>query len=549
MTSLVRTTLLVALGAALSSLAAAQSGGIRVTPGVPVAPLILEGEVVLTQRPIPPLDPEQLEQLRVAQSQRSSGLLDKAHATVTALLATVPHHPLALNELSKIEVARQNWAEVERLGRTERAARRDSLLLGRDLVLALERMGREKDGAQVALECWIVRTTESEWAFSTIARLAVGEPKGVRDAMHRVAASYPDRVDLQRGAIRLDWKMGDDRGAMRALLATDRPGITPPLRWTFADELLRAQSSRDSSGAVESLLSMSGDTRYDPTYRLLAARRAWDIQRLTGASSKGAGALYDALKDIPRTRWNGDLLVEIARGLRESGRTADARALLETDGLQGAQQTQVTLERALADLRDGPPARALPALSRAADTSPEARFRWGEALFFCGLSDSALSVYKRASTEPNGPYTGAALERIYLIEDADPKSALPIYARMAYLHWRGDDKATLQLADSLYKNLPRGTLWAQVAVFLSQRLEEANRYEEAVAPLLALANDHPGDRLAPLARQRAGDLYFLRLKDETAAIAQYEECVTRYPRSWNAAEVRRKLELLRKRRS
>ena len=70
-----------------------------------------------------------------------------------------------------------------------------------------------------------------------------------------------------------------------------------------------------------------------------------------------------------------------------------------------------------------------------------------------------------------------------------------------------------------------------------------------MAPLLALANDHPGDRLAPLARQRAGDLYFLRLKDGTAAIAQYEECVTRYPRSWNAAEVRRKLELLRKRRS
>ncbi|HVP70051.1 MAG TPA: hypothetical protein VMS45_01930, partial [Gemmatimonadaceae bacterium] len=55
-----------------------------------------------------------------------------------------------------------------------------------------------------------------------------------------------------------------------------------------------------------------------------------------------------------------------------------------------------------------------------------------------------------------------------------------------------------------------------------------------------------GDRLAPLARQRAGDLYRDRLHDQAGAIAQYEACLTRYPRAWNAPEVRRSLERLRR---
>jgi predicted negative regulator of RcsB-dependent stress response len=53
--------------------------------------------------------------------------------------------------------------------------------------------------------------------------------------------------------------------------------------------------------------------------------------------------------------------------------------------------------------------------------------------------------------------------------------------------------------------------------------------------------------LAPLARQRAGDAY-LSLGDETRALAQYEECLARYPRAWNSAEVRRRVEKLRRER-
>jgi hypothetical protein len=61
-----------------------------------------------------------------------------------------------------------------------------------------------------------------------------------------------------------------------------------------------------------------------------------------------------------------------------------------------------------------------------------------------------------------------------------------------------------------------------------------------------VADSLPGDRLAPLARQRAGDLYLGKLHDETRAIEQYEACVAVYPRAWNAPEVRRRLDELRR---
>ena len=47
-------------------------------------------------------------------------------------------------------------------------------------------------------------------------------------------------------------------------------------------------------------------------------------------------------------------------------------------------------------------------------------------------------------------------------------------------------------------------------------------------------------------RERAGDLYATRLGDDEKAIEQYEEGLARYPRAWNAPEVRRKLEALEK---
>jgi hypothetical protein len=83
-------------------------------------------------------------------------------------------------------------------------------------------------------------------------------------------------------------------------------------------------------------------------------------------------------------------------------------------------------------------------------------------------------------------------------------------------------------------------------MIVSQQRESGGDVHGALAAVLAVADSLPDDRLAPLARQRAGDLYATRLHDEARAIEQYEACVARYPRAWNAPEARRRLEELRR---
>jgi tetratricopeptide (TPR) repeat protein len=267
-----------------------------------------------------------------------------------------------------------------------------------------------------------------------------------------------------------------------------------------------------------------------------------------GSEREGVLRIFRALADLPPQAWSNDLLVAIVRGLRESGRAAEVRALLERLGDRGTAIPELALEGALNELREGPPARALAVLERAAIGSPEGVFRYAEALFFSGLPDSAMAIYRLVSHDPRSPYTAPALERLFLIEDADPQSALPALGLMAYESWRGEPKRSAAIADSLFRTLPRGALWAHAALALAGQRDRDGDGPGALTPLLAVADSLPGDRLAPVARQRAGDIYRLRLKDDAKALAQYEECLARYPKAWNAPEVRRAVETLRRER-
>jgi tetratricopeptide (TPR) repeat protein len=251
---------------------------------------------------------------------------------------------------------------------------------------------------------------------------------------------------------------------------------------------------------------------------------------------------------MPTERWDSAFLVEIARALREGGRTQDARKLMAPFDDRAALVPELALERALADLRDGPPERAFAALEAIATHSQEGLFFLAEARFFAGAIDSALAAYQRVVMNPRGPHAGEAFERIYLLEDMQPAQALPSFGRMAYAEWRGDRSRAMHMADSLYTNLPRVELWTQAALMLSAYRATAGETELALPPLLAVADSMPESRLASLARQRAGELY-LAIGNDAAAMHQFEECLARYPRAWNAPEVRRKLQSMRRERS
>jgi tetratricopeptide (TPR) repeat protein len=535
--------------AALLALAAAASAWAQSPPPRPpdARPLIVHVPLApaVSQRPARPLSATQLARIQEAERLSAAGLDAQALPLLKSLLGEVPGHPLVLTAIARVQNALGDFAAVERMARAERLAQKDSILLAHELVTALERMSRPRDAAQVAVEAWTCSPIENDWAMDVVVRMAGADPRGVREIVRRAGAHYPDRSDLARAGARLDWKLGDLRAALRTLAAAERSEARPRLRFTFAEELMREASARDSAGAIETWLDLAADTRYDASYRTAAARRAWEVVAARGADRDFAPRLHKALADLPTSGLSAELRLGLARGLREAGRTPEARALLEPEG--GREDSpEFAAERALADLRDGPPARVLPRLRATAERSAEQSFRYAEALFFAGETDSAHAWYERAAEDPAGAFTGAALERLYLLEEAGAGPALPVFGRIAYEEWRGETRRAAALTDSLYRALPRGALWAHAAILLSAQRVGAGDAAGALEPLLALADSLPADRLAPLARERAGDVYRIRLKDDSRAAAQYEECLARFPKAWNAPEVRRKLEQLRR---
>ncbi|MBI1798089.1 MAG: hypothetical protein HYR73_00180 [Candidatus Eisenbacteria bacterium] len=497
--------------------------------------------------PIAPLDPVSLLRLRSAVRLREQGQLATARDSLRRLLDQAPHHPLVVTELGRTLLELEDHGALERLARAEREARKDSLLLGHELAEALERLGKPTEAALTAIELWAAAPIEAEWASATLARLTPADLSRTRPALRRAVAREPQRGDLARALARLEWRAGDTAAMLRALEAADRSGSHGNARWAFAEELLRGGAASDTVGALEALLAMAGDPGLPVALRNVAAGRAWEVELAHGAPGAGSARIAKALAGTPADQWDASLALAVARALRESGHTAEARALLDSGGGHAA-PGDLALERALTDLRDGPPARALPVLKIAAAGSEDGAFQYAEALFFDGQCDSARGAYQKIAEDPHGGRTGAALERLFLIEDADPKSALTAFGRAAYAEWRGNTREAAAIAESLFAALPRGALWAQTAILLARQRDAAGEPRAALEPLLALADSLSEDRLAPLARQRAGDLYRDRLHDDAHAAEQYEECLIRYPRAWNAPEVRRSLERLRRER-
>jgi thioredoxin-like negative regulator of GroEL len=514
--------------------------------GTEQMPLILHVPAVplVSQHPLPPLTDVQRTRLRQAHDLAAAGAADQALPMLKTLLAEVPHHPLVLTEIARVQIVMEDFANLERTARAERTAQKDSILLGQELATALERLGRPKEASQIAIEAWLASPAQPDWARETLDRAEDTAIKDVREQVRRANTRYPERMDLARYAARLEWKLGDLHTALKTLAVAERSEARPRLRFTFAEELMLQLTTRDSTGAIETWLDLAGDTRYDASYRTASARRAWDVITARHDEKDYAPRLQKALADLPRKNLSPELRLGLARGLREAGRTAEARSLLEPEG--GREDTpEFAAERALSDLRDGPPARALPGLRSAAERSPEQAFRYAEALFFSGQTDSAHVWFERVTSDARGPWTGAALERLYLLEEEGPAGAMAVLGRIAYEEWRGEIRRATVLSDSLFRALPRGPLWAEAALTLAGQRAAAGELAAALEPLLAVADSMPGGRLAPVARDRAGDLY-VRLKDDSRAAAQYEECLSRYPKAWNAPEVRRKLESLRR---
>jgi len=523
------------------------SRGVAPAPDLrtPVTGLALPGVSRLGE----PLPGGSLMRLQRAVDLRSSGLADRARDSLLVLLRLHPHHPLVVTELGRTHAAREDWGALERLAVAERMARRDSTLLGPELVMAYERTSRPREAIRAAVAAWTSSPADGAWAMGTFFRLAAVEPRFALSTLDEVAAPRPWRSDLTVGLARLHSMAGRPADAVRVLHDAEQRSGRAGLRVLFADEALRSGRASDTTAAIAVLTDLAGDHDRRPDERLAAARRAWSLALGTGSESDAAEPLSRALRDVPGERWGPEFLIGVVRALQRGGHVAEVRTLLAANPGIERRMPELALERGLAFVREGDLGRGVPLLDSLAGTWPAARFMLAEVQFFSGELDSAHANYERVAARPDDPDAAAALERLYLLEEHPGSETLRRLGRIAHARWSGDRTAATRLADSLWRSqAPQGEYAAEAGIALAELRMEAGDARGALVPLLVIADSLVDDRMAPLARQRAGEAY-TALGDDPHALAQYEECLARYPRAWNAAEVRRRLERLRRTRS
>lgn len=339
---------------------------------------------------------------------------------------------------------------------------------------------------------------------------------------------------------------GRPADAVRVLAEAEKRSNRTGLRVLFADESLRIGTSADTTAALAVLADLTSDDARRPDERLATARRAWVAALASGRDAEWAPRLAQGLHEVPAERWGPDLLLAIVRTLQRSGHVAEARTLLAANPTLERRMPELALERALGMAREGQLAAAVPILDSLTRVLPSARFMLAEVQFFAGALDSAQANYDRVAALPSDPDAAAALDRLYLLEEAPASPARALLGQIAFERWRSKRSAATALADSLWRTLaPRADYAARAGLELASLRMEAGDARGALTPLLVVCDSLADDRLAPLARQRAGDAY-AALNDDKSALAQYEECLARYPRAWNSPEVRRIVERLRK---
>jgi tetratricopeptide (TPR) repeat protein len=379
-------------------------------------------------------------------------------------------------------------------------------------------------------------------------RLAPGDLRTTLAALEAAAVPRPWRTDLTMGHARMLAVTGKPADAARVLADAEKRSGRTGLRVLFADESLRTGRPADTTAALHVLLDLTAETEHRPEERAATARRAWVAVEASGREAEWAPKLAQAVRDVPADRFGADLLLALVRSLQRTGHPAEAKLLLAANPVLGQRMPELTLERAMAVAREGPPARAIPLLDSLAKAWPPARFMLAEVQFFAGQMDSAHANYDRVAAVPEDEHAADALDRMYLLEEAPQSPQRDALAQIAYERWRGSNARALVLADSLWKLLqPHGDYAARTGLTLASLRLETGDAKGALIPLLVVCDSLADDRLAPAARQRAGEAY-MALGDPKNAQAQYEECLARYPRAWNSAEVRRRVERLRRER-
>jgi outer membrane protein assembly factor BamD (BamD/ComL family) len=396
--------------------------------------------------------------------------------------------------------------------RTEVSADPGNALLRRLLAWLL--MEQRNYGAALEEYRTIDRLSSGNGAeiFSFAQRAAQDRSYGVAAAGFRDVMEHPGARSLHAQS-----RFGYARALEQLIGSPDAPVADP--RTTPSDTASRpaAESPPTAQGVLALYQSLVADyprteTAAQALYRIGVLRH----ERLSDLD--GARSAFQEVRESPA-----------ARGLATDASFRIAEILLEQNNLRQAREEYGRLRR-----------------QQQPEVQQRAAFGLAELEYFEGRFDSASAAFSRLTANTGSDLANDAIGYLtFLQENSGAPDALKDFAAADLLTRRKQTTQALERFRLIVSHHPSAPLLDEAWMRIGDLLVQLQKPETALAAYRLVADSLRFSTLKDRALMKAAEVLVSMKQDSAAAIATYEQLLTRFPSSLFAAEARRRIRLLR----
>jgi len=181
---------------------------------------------------------------------------------------------------------------------------------------------------------------------------------------------------------------------------------------------------------------------------------------------------------------------------------------------------------------------------------PEAHYMAAEVSFFMGETDSALSLYSTlAADHPDWELANDAIDRMFLLQEQAGQTdnrPLALYATGELLATIDKPDSALGYMNLLVEGFPESPLVDDALLRSVDLYLNLGEVDLALSACSAVAESFSEERLAPLAREKLGDIWWEQRGDGAKALEEYLKGLDEFPDSLIAPRVRDKVARLRR---
>lgn len=469
-----------------------------------------------------------------------------------------PDAEAVIREYGEALFVNNEYGEAEALYLDVRRKKNDPLAYAVQLERVHLRQGRYRDAVTDCMDVIAESRGRIDWVRGELAKIA-GEAEGGAGMVLEVVS---DRVKQSP-------KLGEYRMLAVELYAR---AARPDEAAAMLEEIRGTElMSPDNLYKLGVQLDALGEMNLAALSFQLALERPGGVGSISEAAFKLAG-LYAASGEAGKSK---QVLEDLAARFPDSAIAFKARlgmATLEAEAL-GRPEAAIALYRELLEQEKLPvnPAEVKQAIAKCllgagrlsearetyadlaknpADLNPQAQYMVAEVSFFMGETDSAMSLYSSlAADHPDWELANDAIDRVFTLQENAGQSdnrPLGLYATAELLAKIDRPDSALGYLNRIVEDFPNSSLVDDALLRSADLYLVLDDPDRALSACSTVAGEHPDSRLAPLAREKLGDIWWEKKSDAARALEEYTKGLDEFPESLIAPRVRDKVARLRR---